>query len=86
MEPATRCGEHLANVRAALVRWRLHTIKSYAPAPFTAAVLLPDHILTKIASNARLRTHSDLEELSPPWVWACKHGPEVLAFASEVRQ
>ncbi|KAK0479277.1 hypothetical protein IW261DRAFT_1319861, partial [Armillaria novae-zelandiae] len=76
--PATRRGDYLANVREALICWRLCTIKQLSPAPFTAAALLPDHVLTKLASNARLQTIADLQALSPPWIWAEKYGSEVL--------
>lgn len=76
---ATRRGDHLKSVRTSLLQWRITAIKRYRPQPFTAVVLLPDNILTKLASNARLFTLEDLQqEIKPPWVWASIHGEEVL--------
>lgn len=77
--PATRRGEHLKNIRLALENWRLNTkMRRYSPSSFTAVVILPDKNLTTLASK-RLKTLDDLKAaLSPPWIFADRHGQEVL--------
>jgi hypothetical protein len=77
--PSTRRDEHLREVRAALERWRFKKhCECYGPNSYTSAVLLPDPIITKISSNARIRTVDDLKSLSPPWIFAERHGQELL--------
>ncbi|KIL55563.1 hypothetical protein M378DRAFT_134069 [Amanita muscaria Koide BX008] len=78
--PATRRAEHLKKVRAALLNWRFVTYeRHYSPSPFTSVVILPDSTLTALASNARIKTLADMQQmLKPPWVFASLHGQEVL--------
>jgi superfamily II DNA/RNA helicase len=66
----TRRGEHLKTVRAALVDWRFKTHeKYYTPSSYTAVVILPDPILTSLASNSCIKTIEDMNEmLKPPWI------------------
>lgn len=84
--PATRRGEHLKTVRAALLNWRYKTYKShYSPSPFTSVVILPDPTLTALASNARIKSVADMQQvLKPPWVFASKHGPEILELLEKL--
>lgn len=80
--PATRRGDHLQSARNALERWRFKTKQDrYSPSSTTAVTLLPDPLLTTLASNARIRTVEDIEKvLNPPWIMARRHGEEVLAI------
>ena len=77
-----RAQQHLQNVRAALVSWRLKTATRDFPfSSFTSAVILPDPILTSIASNRRLATSHDLETLlSVKWAFLERYGDEVLSL------
>jgi hypothetical protein len=78
--PTTRRGDHLQNVRGALERWRFKTKRDrYSPSSVTAVALLPDPILTTLASNARIRTIGDIEMMvNPRWIMAQRHGDKVL--------
>ena len=81
--PTTRRGDHLKNARQMLERWRFKTHYSHGPTSFTAAGFLPDKILTTLASNARIRTVDDMINiLQPPWIYARRHGQEVLDLLS----
>lgn len=81
-----RRGEHLKTVRAALVDWRFKTHqRRYTPSPYTAVVILPDATLTTLASNARIKTIDDMNEiLNPSWVFASRHGQEVLDLLAKL--
>jgi bloom syndrome protein len=78
--PATRRGEHLKTVCAALLNWQIKTYNTYySPSPFTSVVILPNPTLTALASNARIKTIDDMQQaLKPPWPFTSKHGHEVL--------
>ncbi|KAM6493656.1 hypothetical protein JOM56_010017 [Amanita muscaria] len=84
--PATRHGEHLKNVRAALLNWHFVMYeKHYSPSPFTSMVILPDSTLTALASNARIKTLADMQQmLKPPWVFASLHGQDLLDLLEEM--
>lgn len=74
-----RRGAHLQNVRSALEIWRYQLLLDrYSPSPVTCAVLLPDPVLTSLASNVNLKTVDDLSVLTPPWIYASRHGQEAL--------
>ena len=78
---ATRRGERLANARQALIQWRIKTcLALYSPSPFTAEAILPDSILTTLASNARIQSPSDI---SSSWAFKDEHGKEVLRILKE---
>lgn len=78
--PANRRAEHLKDARAALERWRFRTVLDhYSLTSVTAAAILPDKILTALASNARIKTVEDMGEmLTPCWMLASRHGQEVV--------
>jgi hypothetical protein len=85
--PAIRRGEHLANVRAALNTWRYNTKRtSHTLGSVTAEVVMPNDILTKLATNARLRTVEDIEAAitKPRWIFTRRHGMEVLALLADL--
>jgi bloom syndrome protein len=86
--PVTRRGEHLKTIRAALLNWRFRTYKArYSPSAFTSAVILPDPTLTALASNARIKSVDNMQQmLKPPWVFASRHGKEVLDLLEKLDQ
>ena len=77
-----RVQQHLQDVRAALVSWRLKTATRDFPfSSFTSAVILPDPILTSIASNCRLTSIHDLATLLPvKWMFLERYGDEILTL------
>jgi chemotaxis protein histidine kinase CheA len=77
---SNRRGNHLKHVRSELECWRFETkAKRYSPSPVTAAAILPDPILTTLASNARIQTLDDMDAvLNPRWIMTKRHGQEVL--------
>ena len=85
--PSTRRGEHLQKARAALLQWRRSTyFKDYSPSPVTSAVILPDATITTLASNRNIKTADDLQKLPKPWIFAIKHGAEVLELLENLDQ
>jgi hypothetical protein len=56
-----RRGDQLKNARAVLIKWHLDVkLAHYSPSPFTAEVILPDTIVTTLASNAQISMLTDL--------------------------
>jgi len=82
---AIRRGERLANAHQALIQWRIKTrLAFYSPSPFTAEAILPDSILTTLASNARIQSPSDMAvALGTSWAFKDEHGEEVLRVLKE---
>lgn len=81
----SRRGDHLKDARAALDSWRIKTyFKSYSPSPFTTGFILPDPVLTALASSRRISTVDDLRTLSAPWLLAQRHGQEVIDVLARV--
>ena len=78
--PATRRSDQLKQARAALFQWRSKIkLERYSPSPYTSAVILPDPILTTLASNARIQTLQDMSNtLGECWIFLDRHGDEVL--------
>ncbi|CDO73892.1 hypothetical protein BN946_scf185016.g49 [Trametes cinnabarina] len=80
-----RRGVHLADCRARLYRWRMETWSSkYVHCVFTHLVLLPDPILTRLASQGRIQMVSDLKRYVPQWAFADVHGADVLHVLSVI--
>lgn len=81
-----RVHQHLQDVRAALTSWRAQTLAQDFPhAPFTSIVVLPDPVLTSIASNRQLETVTQLrDDLSTPWVFAERYGQDVLDLVKKL--
>lgn len=62
--PATHHLDHLAKAHTALAEWRTNTLLTrYMPSPFTAETLLPNAVLTTLASNARIQSLADMTNL-----------------------
>ena len=80
---AIRRGERLANARQALVQWRINTCLAFY-APFTGEAILPDPILTTLASNAHIKSLSDVAAaVGSSWAFIDEHGEEVLRILRE---
>ena len=82
-----RRDDHLKDVRTALEQWRFEKHRDhYTPSSYTSTVLLPDPIIKKITSNARITTIDDLKTLKPSWIFAEWHGQEVLDILERLDQ
>ncbi|KAI9061339.1 P-loop containing nucleoside triphosphate hydrolase protein [Trametes sanguinea] len=82
---AIRRGDHLAACRARLYWWRMETWHAlYAQCIFSHQVLLPDNVLTRLASQGRLRTVADIKRSIPQWGFMDVHGAEVLHVLSVI--
>lgn len=82
---AMRRDQHLADCRACLYRWRMKCwVDNYTYCSFTPQILLPDVVLTRLASWGRLQQVSDIREKIPSWVFADVHGAEVLGLLAEI--
>lgn len=77
--PALRRGQHLQDARDALGSWRTRTfLRRYSTSPFTDVGILPDKILTSLASK-RIRSLDEMaEKLAVPWMFSQRHGEEVI--------
>ena len=85
--PSIRRDTHLKDVRTALEEWRFEKHRDcYTPSSYTSTVLLPDPIIKKITSNARIKTIDDLKTLKPSWIFAERHGQEVLDLLERLDQ
>ena len=81
---ARRGGEHLQDARTALESWHFKTKRArYTPSSLTAPSLLPDTVLTTLASASHICTIEDIED-AVTWVYARRHGAEVLAVLAAV--
>ena len=80
MGPATRRSDQLKQACAALFQWRSKTkLTRYSPSLYMSAVILPDPILTTLASNARIQTLQDMSSaLGERWIFLDRHSDEVL--------
>ncbi|KAI0640947.1 P-loop containing nucleoside triphosphate hydrolase protein [Trametes meyenii] len=82
---ASRRGQHLADCRARLYRWRMECWKEkYTYCAFDHTILLPDIFLTRLAAQGRLQTVEDLKRCMPGWAFAEVHGAEVLYVLSVI--
>ena len=60
--PATRCDAKLKGAKSLLVQWRYETWKTHcSKAPYGPQGLMPDDVLHRIASNARLAAANDFQ-------------------------
>ena len=85
--PSIRRDDHLKDIRTALEQWRFEKHRDcYTPSSYTSTVLLPDPIIKKITSNAQIKTIDDLKTLKPSWVFAERHGQEVLDLLKKLDQ
>ncbi|KAF9038723.1 hypothetical protein BJ165DRAFT_1531786 [Panaeolus papilionaceus] len=83
---ARRTRDHRSSAVAAFTRWRFRIKEQhYLPGPFTAAAILPDPILNKLASHTTLQTLGDLESVYPDgWFLGHCHFDEAMEVLSRV--
>ena len=85
--PGPRQKERLEASRNALMNWRHKTWKAaYTDCIWGPDVLLPDPILTKIATRARIQTISDIKNEMPEWIWVDEYGEAVLKLLEPIDQ
>lgn len=89
MRPASqapnRRNKHLKDARALLTRWRNEACATlYRRRPWGPDTLLPDTILTKFATWARLKTPADLVDSGWSPTHAVRHGTELLTMLAEL--
>jgi len=82
----TRRGDHLKHARQALEDWRHNIYLSrYTPSPFTIEAILPDTVLTTLASNMRIQSTVEMVSLlESRWMLTEWHGNEVLNVLRQV--
>ncbi|KAI0350269.1 P-loop containing nucleoside triphosphate hydrolase protein [Trametes cingulata] len=79
--PLVRTGALRKRAIEALQMWRAQTfLTRYAKSPFSRQGLLSDDTINILAYDARIKTIADIEQrvTSPAWIFAPRHGQEVL--------
>ena len=78
--------KHLQEVWAALFTWRLNmAMRDFPYSCFTSAVILPNPVLTCIASNRHITTILDLRTLLPvKWAFQEWYGHAVLGLIAKI--
>ncbi|KAI0715510.1 P-loop containing nucleoside triphosphate hydrolase protein [Cerioporus squamosus] len=80
-----RRDKHLEACRARLRTWRNECRRrDYRYCAFSPAAILPDSVLTHLATHARLKTAADVTTALPNWTFASKHAAEVVSVLAEV--
>jgi hypothetical protein len=83
-EPPRR-GDRLQACRKALKSWCLEAFKrDFKHSILYPKVVFPDKILKKIASQARLKTLSDIKKEIPDWDWADEYGQPMLDLLASI--
>lgn len=79
-----RAGTHLTMRRQVLEAWRCDCWKrDYRLCSWGAVGVMPDLILSKIASSIKIKTVDNLLEAISDWVYARKYGHEVLLLLKD---
>ena len=82
--PATQRGQHLKMNGSQNMVCEARNQK-YPSSPFMPATLLPNSMLTTLASNARIKTPNDMVVLlNPSWFLAARHGQEVIDLLAKL--
>ena len=85
--PSIRHDDHLKDLRTVPEQWRFKKHRDcYTPSSYTSTVLLPDPIIKKITSNTHIKTIDDLKTLKSSWIFAERHGQEVLDLLEKLNQ
>jgi hypothetical protein len=85
IQPGPRRQERLESARKALSNWCLTLWNAaYSHCVWGPEVLLPDTVLTKLASRARIKTISDIKNEVPEWPWADEYGDIVLKLLEAI--
>ena len=86
-ERKRRRGQHLATAKDALRQWRIEqACTCYPRRSFSLKAILPDDLLTSLASDARVRTLPDVRAKADKVGWAFfdRHGQQVLDVLRKV--
>lgn len=83
--PGCRRQKRLEAARNSLSNWRQTIWKvEYSNCIWGPEVLLPDAVLKKLASRARIRTVSDIKDEVPEWLWVDEYGDVVLKLLEPI--
>jgi hypothetical protein len=83
--PGPRHAERLEACRNTLTNWRSSTWnRVFKHCIWGPSALLPDAVLTKLATQARLKTLADIQERIPEWGWADEYGEEILKLLEPI--
>jgi len=84
--PAARSKAHLKTARESLKNWRLKTkLSRYTPSSLTTAFLMLDVTLKKLASARNFKTAEDIQ-MATGWIYAPRHGEEVLQLLANINK
>jgi hypothetical protein len=71
--------DHLNACREYLEAWRLKRWEeTYSGCIWGPEIILPDKVLTKLATFRKIKEADDIQLAVPEWGWARKHGEEVF--------
>ena len=77
--------ERLEASRNVLMNWRHKTWQTgYKNCIWGPNVLLPDTILTKIATHARIQMLNNIKKEIPEWIWADEYGETILKLLEPI--
>lgn len=76
-------GNHLAIRRRVLEDWRYDCWKNYRLCTWGVVGVMPDPILSLLASSIKIEAFDDLLEAIPNWGYASKYGHEVLSLLKD---
>ena len=84
-QPGCRRQERLEAARNVLSNWRRSIWNvQYSHCIWGPEVLLPDTVLTKLASRAKIKTVLDIRNEIPEWLWADEYGDIVLRLLEPI--
>lgn len=82
--PGPRRTERLTNCRNAIIKWRSHTwLENYSDCAWGPNVLLPDAVVTKLATRSHISTVEEMKEEVPDWDFVDTYGSIVLEIIQE---
>lgn len=80
-----RRDQHLEEARKLLVGWRASTYRAKYPyAIWGEEGLMPDVVVTALATYRRWRTLEDLQFTAAEWMWKDRHADEVLKLLRDL--
>ena len=83
--PGCRRQKRLEAARNSLSNWRQTVWKvEYSNCIWGPEVLLPDAVLKKLASRARIKTVLDIKDEVPEWLWVDEYGDLVLKLLEPI--
>ena len=80
-----RRGDRLEACRNALVSWRIEIwMRDFKRSGLMPEAILPDKVLSKLATQARLKTLDLIKEEIPGWILAKRYGEDVLKILEPI--